>query len=114
MNAMATHGLEQYALDRASEGETDDRRRHERHRKMQPEALRCALGRDANQRMRKSMAVLPDDGQHGAGLDDDVEHLAALIVEAEQIGRQDQVPGARDRQKLGQPLDDAEDQCMQE
>ena len=39
---------------------------------------------------------------------------AALVVGAEKIADQDQVPGARDGQELGDALDDAEDQCVNE
>src|SRR6266850_267786 len=58
----------------------------------------------------EARTVFPDHREDGAGLDRDVEHLAALVVRAEEVACQDQVPGARDGQELGQPFDDAEDQ----
>ena len=51
--------------------------------------------------------LLPVDDDHrqdGAGLDGDVEDLGLVIVEAQQRTGQDQVPGARDGQELGEPL----------
>ena len=57
-------------------------------------------------------AILPDHGHDGAGLDHDREHFRALVVEAEQLLRDDQMPGARDRKELGQSFDNPEDQCF--
>ena len=41
----------------------------------------------------EARAVFPDDREHRAGLNHDLEYLALLIVEVEQIGGEDQVPG---------------------
>ena len=56
------------------------------------------------------MPVFPDDGQNGAGLDDDFEQFAAIVVEIEEVAGQNEMAGGRDRQKFGQPFDDAEDE----
>jgi hypothetical protein len=52
-------------------------------------------------------------GKNGPGLDDDLEQLAPVIVEVEQVAGQDQVSGAGDRQEFGQAFDHAEDQRLQ-
>jgi hypothetical protein len=52
--------------------------------------------------------VLHHHGQDRAELDDDVEHLPLIGIVAEDLGRKDQVPGRRDRDEFGEPLDDAE------
>ena len=53
-------------------------------------------------------AIFPAHRQDRGELDHDLEHLAALVVEVEQIAGQYQMPGGGDRQKLGQPFDDAQ------
>ncbi|MNN16891.1 hypothetical protein D3C81_1300460 [compost metagenome] len=45
-------------------------------------------------------------------MDDDVERLGAVATEADQVGDNDLVTGAGDRQELGQPLDDTQDQRL--
>ena len=52
--------------------------------------------------------------QHRAGLDHDLEDLALLVVEAEQVADQDQVAGAGDRQELGETFDDAQDERFEQ
>ena len=86
-------------------GETQQRGRHERHDEVAPE-----LQVDAE----KTRAILPQHGEHRAGLDRDVEHVAARRVEVEQVAGEDQVAGARDRQEFRQPLDDAEDERVEQ
>jgi hypothetical protein len=106
MKASATgNGREEVGLDRAAERKTQDRGRDESHREVAPQ-------RDVDR--EEPPAVLPDHRQHGAGLDRDVKDLGALAVEAEQVAGEDQVAGARDRQELGESLDDAEDQRVPE
>ncbi len=43
--------------------------------------------------------LLPDDGEHRSGLDDEIEHLAFVIVEVEQLGDDDE--GGRWRRWAG-------------
>jgi hypothetical protein len=52
--------------------------------------------------------------QNGARLDDNLEQLAALVVEVEQIAGEDQVAGRGDRQEFGHALDDAENQGFEQ
>jgi len=64
--------------------------------------------------MPQPRTVFPHHRQDRRELDGDLEHLALLVVEAEQLPGEDQVPGTGDRQKFGQALDDAEDQGVQQ
>ena len=43
----------------------------------------------------------------------DREYLALLVIEVEQVTRQDEVASGGDREKFGQPLDNAEDQRLE-
>ena len=100
--------------DRLEEMGLDEARR--------PASPSTAAGMKATTRLRHSCeidpeeprAVFPQHGEHRAGLDRDVEHVAARVIEAEQVAGEDQVAGARDRQELGEPLDDAEDERVKE
>ena len=53
-------------------------------------------------------AIFPAHRQDRRELDHDLEHLAALVVEVEQVAGQDQVAGAGDGQEFGKTFDDAE------
>jgi len=58
-------------------------------------------------------AVFPHHREDGAGLDHDLEELAAVVIEVEQVAGEDQVAGAGDRQEFGQAFDHAEDQRLE-
>jgi hypothetical protein len=62
----------------------------------------------------RTLAVFPHHGEDGAGLDDDLEQLAPVVVEVQQVAGEDQVAGAGDRQEFGQAFDHAEDQRLEE
>ena len=57
--------------------------------------------------------VLHDDREDRAELDDDVERVGPLPLQAEQAAHEDEVPGRRDRQVLGDAFDDAEDRRVE-
>src|SRR5687768_15948538 len=59
-------------------------------------------------------AEVPDDSQDRAQLDEDLEDGRALAGEADGVADDDQVPGRGDRQELGQPLDDSEDEGLEQ
>src|SRR3990170_4063171 len=63
---------------------------------------------------RKAMSRLRHHREHRAGLDCDVEHVAAGWIEIEQRAGEDEVAGARNRQELGQALDEAENERVQQ
>ena len=46
--------------------------------------------------------------QNGAQLDDDIEHIPLVAVVPKDLGGEDQVAGGGNRQKFGEPLDNAE------
>ncbi len=77
---------------------------------------RCALGsvviaaRDLDQ----ALAIVPAHGEDGGELDDDLEHLAGVVVVAEQVAEDDEVAGGGHRQEFGQAFDDAEDERDEE
>src|SRR5450759_1736950 len=108
------HRLEERRLDVAAEGETKYGRRQERDRDIGDEPLRIAVAGEPRDHARELRAVLPDDRKHCAGLDDDLEDLALLVIEIEQVANEYQVAGARHRQKFGQPLDHAEYQRLEQ
>jgi hypothetical protein len=101
------HRREQVRLDRLAEQQAQHDRREEGDRHVERKALRLLLVRQLDDGVADLLPVDDDDRQDGAGLDRDVEDLGLGVVHAEQRARQDQVSGGRDRQKLGQALDDA-------
>ncbi len=76
------------------------------------ESLRLALAGQRDEGAADLLPVHQDHGQDGARLDGDVEDLGLLVVEAEQRAGQDQVAGAGDGKKLGEPFDDAHDRGL--
>ena len=44
--------------------------------------------------------------------DEYLENLALLVIEIEKVGGQDEMASARNRQELSEPLDDTEDQRL--
>ena len=61
---------------------------------------------DATRRLRQLAPVIPDHCQHGSELDEDLERFRLLAGKAQGLTRHDEMPRGRDRQELGQPLDD--------
>ena len=108
------HRPEEMRLDQAPEQQAKDRRRDEGYHQVRDEPLRGAVRGEPREHREKLRAVLPHDREHRAGLDREIERLRLLAVEAEQIGGEDQVAGARDRQELGEAFDDAEDERLEE
>ena len=98
--------MEQVLLDLLLEGEADDRRRKERHEEVQGEPLLHAVARQTGEGFRESCAVFPAHGEDRAQLDHDVEDLALLVVQAEEIRYQDQVACRGNREEFGEALDD--------
>ena len=104
------HRLAEQRLDLLVQSRADDRRRQERDQHVANERPRPRLAAQSSRRDGQERPPVGDDHrQDRTQLDDDVEHLPSIRIVAEQRGSEDQVPGRRDRQKFGQPLDDAED-----
>src|SRR5262249_58917261 len=53
--------------------------------------------------------VVHQHRQDGAELDDDLERLLRLALAAQEVAGEDEMPGRRDGQVFGQPLDDTEE-----
>jgi hypothetical protein len=99
------HRVEEVRLDLRLEGEAHDRGGDEGDRDVYGEALLHRIRREAREGADEARAVFPAHGKHGAGLDDDIEDVPALVVRAEQVAGEDQVAGRGDRQELGEALD---------
>jgi DNA-binding response OmpR family regulator len=93
------HRVEEVGLDLRLESEAHDGGGHERHREVGGEALLHRIGREARERAREARPILPAHRQDGPQLDHDVEDLALLVVQAQQVGDEDQV--ARSRRSAG-------------
>ena len=74
------------------------------------EAPCAGIRRQADQHFPKPTEEKHHDGQNGSELDHHVEHLAEVVLKAEQLAGKDQMAGRGDRQKFGETLDGAEDQ----
>ncbi len=95
-------------LDRLAEQQAEYRQRQEGDEQVEREALRGFLFLHQARGHRSQLgAVFPAHREDRRELDDDLEHLAALVVEVQQIADQDQMPGGRDRQEFGQAFDHA-------
>ena len=81
-------------------------------REVEREALRRTVAAEAAQNLADLRPILPTDGEHRPRLDDDLEQLAALVVEIEQIAGENQVTGRRHRQKLGNTFNDTENERL--
>lgn len=53
-------------------------------------------------------AIVPDYRQYRAQLDEDLKRAAYATLEVEKVGKDDQMASGRNRQKLGDPFDNAE------
>ena len=104
------HRFEQRRLDVLAERETEHCGGHEGDRKIDDKLPRFAVMRKTRDHTGELRAVLPDDREHCARLNHDLEDLALLVVEIEQLTDNDQVAGARHRQEFGQPFDHAQNQ----
>src|SRR5712691_779870 len=108
------HGLKKIRLDQLAEGKSQHGSGNERNEEIHREALRGAIRSESRQHATKLGAVFPDDREHRTGLDHDFEDLSLLVVEAEQIARENQVASGGDRQKFCQTFDDAENKRFRE
>ena len=90
--------------------QADHRRREERDEDVEPEALNGPVGGKLAGLAEEIAGVIGQHRHHRANLDEDVEREAVGFRRKSQQGRgHQQVAGRGDGQKLGQPLDDAQD-----
>ena len=107
--------VEQHALDEVVRERADHRRRQEREQHADDEAPRRRIGEKADRQLPQPHEIDRQQRQDRAELDQHREGLAEILVgEAEEVLDQQQVAGRRDRQELGQALDDAEDDRLDE
>ena len=75
----------------------------------------CRIVEHADSELPQPHEIDRQQRQDGAELDQDREGLAeVLVAEAEELLQQQQMAGRGDRKELGQPFDDAEDDCLEE
>ena len=107
--------IAEQGVDDLAEREPENDRGNERDQQVAGKAPRHRIAPDQpDQHIAKRLPVDDDDGENGAGLDRDVEQRPFVGVEAHQLGREDEMPGRRDGEIFGQPLDDAEDDDQQQ
>lgn len=101
--------ISEQRLDLFVDREAQDCRWNERDEDVAHEAQRHRVApRQPHRDRQERPPVEHDDRQDRTQLDDDVEHFPARRVVAEQLGREDEVSRRRHRQEFGHPLDDAE------
>jgi hypothetical protein len=102
---------EEVRLDGLAQEETRDGGRRERDDERDEKAARRRVPREEpTHPLREKDAIVRDDGEDGPQLDHDLEGRGRRIViaETQPVPDEDQVARRRHRKKLGEPLDDAE------
>ena len=94
--------------DEITEQQPRNHRRQERHEQHDGESTCLGPKEQARRHRDDSLAIEPHHRQDRAQLNHDGEHAARIVV-AQQLSTNEQVRRRRNRQKLGQTLDDAED-----
>jgi DNA-binding NtrC family response regulator len=111
------HGdrAEEARLDHLVEQEAHPGRGHEGdgERRRQPHAARLAA-REAEEEIAQARPVIDDHREHGAELDHHVEGLVRLVDVTQIRAEQNQVPGGRNGQKLGEAFEDPEGYDVEE
>jgi hypothetical protein len=102
------HRREQHAADRVLEQEARDRRRQEGEEEVGGEPPRSRIRDEPERRAPQSLTILPADGEDRRALHHDHLPEADRLLETERGAHDDEVAGARDRQELGEALDEAE------
>ncbi len=108
------HRLEQMRFDGFLEQQAEHGKRHEGDGKVEGQPVGQPVATEAGKYAGDACSVFPAHGEDRAGLDDDLEQLAAIVVEVEQVAGKDEVTGRGNRQEFGKALDDAEDQGFDE
>ena len=103
------HRREESRLDRVGEGEPEHRRGQEGDEQVEHEALRRALAEEPRRDGDQLHAIFPAHREDRARLNHDLEQLRFVSGVAEQRSGDDQMPRRRDREELGETLDNDED-----
>ena len=105
--------IEQMLVDPFLDKEPDHRRGQKRHDDVQQQLEpRVVHAQQPAQHLHKPRPVQPDHRQNRPALDHDLERvdraLALRVRQSEQVRRDDEMPGGRDRQKLGDAFDESQ------
>ena len=79
-------------FDRLAESQPENRQRQKGDKQVENEFLRSSITESATYYHQQALAILPNDGQNSAELDDNFKQLAPIIIKAEQIASQNQMP----------------------
>src|SRR6185369_5912411 len=99
---------EEDAGDPVVQQEPDHGGGKERHEDLPDERPRTRVAAEAGGDGEQLGAVEPDDGQHGAELDEDLEARRLVLGEGQPAAGQDEMAGRGDGHVLGDALDHAE------
>ena len=111
---MCCRRIEQVSLDLLDEDQPKHGRGHECDNQIECELARRGFGFHAGSDMHEPVAVDPDHGQDGGELDGDLEYLAFLAVEVQQLAGQDQVACGGDGQEFGESFHQAEQSGLEQ
>src|SRR6185295_2801966 len=103
---------EKMLLDPVVEKEADGSGGQKRETHFQYERACVTVVQRAPDQIEKRAPIMPYDRQDRAELNEDLEGRSLGFREIDDGTGNDQMTGRRDRQKLGDTLDDAEDQCL--
>src|SRR5260221_2293429 len=106
--------MEEVELELRQESKTNQGRWQEGDEEIGGKALLHRVGGEPREGAREARAVLPADGEDRTQLDHDVEHLALLVVQSEEVGNDDQVSGGGDRKELGEAFHHSKDEGVGE
>lgn len=81
---------------------------------MYDELLRSAIGRQPAEDTCQPLPIFPDDREHRAGLNDDLEHFGRVAVEVQQIANENEMPGGRHRKEFCEAFDNSQQHRFQE
>ena len=107
--------VEQYRFDEVVSERADQRRRQKCDQYPDDETLRGRILEHAERELPDTEKIDRQQRQDRAELDQHGEGLAEIIViEAKELLHQEEMPGRGYRHELGQALDDAEDECLEQ
>src|SRR5262249_42098254 len=102
-------GIEQHLLDVFSGDQADDDRRQKRDQQADDEAAIVGIAEHADRDPPQFAEIDYDDRKDRAELNQDRKALPEIVVaEIEEAFREQEMPGRRHRQELGDALDNAE------
>lgn len=109
------HGdrVEQVLVNQVREQHPQHHRRHERQQQVAGKTPCLGLAGQAEHHFENLAAKLPHHRQDRRQLDNDVESHGPFAAKTYQVGDDNLVPGTGNRQKLRQPFNHAQDDCLE-